>query len=295
MAEFKISVAMTTYNGEMYLQQQIDSIINQTYSPDEIIVSDDCSTDGTKEILKEYQAKGLIIYLTNNGKNGVVPNFKNAVKHCKKDNFIALADQDDIWLPEKLETALTQLKKIDINIPALVFSDLNVIDGDNKTINQSFFKEIVKVDPQFEQLRSLMYSNKVIGCATLFNPCMRNYFDSMPNDVFMHDYWIALIAFTFGQHVYINQPLIKYRRHNNNVTSANDAVYHKFIKELLDYLLNRKVDLDNHIKTLKLFYNLYQQNLTVLQTIEINKFIDLQNHSTFIKRMQTFRYKKAKP
>ncbi|MEO6524910.1 MAG: glycosyltransferase family 2 protein [Mucilaginibacter sp.] len=294
MTKYKVSVAMATYNGGMYLKQQLDSILNQTYIVDEIIISDDHSTDNTLSILNEYQEKGLIKYMINGSEGGVIANFKNAVKHCKPTNYIALADQDDIWLPQKIKVNIDELSQISPEIPALAFSDLSVIDGNNKQLNQSFFKEIVEADPQFEKLRSLLYSNKVIGCTTMFNPAMRLYFDSMPNNVFMHDYWIALISFTFGKHIYINEPLIQYRRHGSNVTATHDSLAKKIAKELKDYLFNRRVELDEHIDTVILFSGLYNQMVESGVKKELSLFIDLKNRSTFIKRMKTFMYKSSK-
>jgi glycosyltransferase involved in cell wall biosynthesis len=293
MTERNLSVAMATYNGEKYLSDQIDSIINQTCRPEEIIVSDDHSTDGTISILENYQNRGLIKYFIN-PKKGVIENFKNAVRHCKRDNFIALSDQDDIWFPEKNELCLYELMRTDPQVPTLVFSDLAVIDSNNRQLNKSFFKEIVGANPEFEKLKSLLYSNKVIGCSTVFNQAMRNYFEKMPNDILMHDYWIALISFTFGKHVYIKKPLINYRRHSNNVTSTHDSLVYKFLKELIDYMLNREIILDKHIETVIMFNQLYNSKFDSNEKKCIDDFINLKYQPTYKKRLNTFKYKSSK-
>jgi glycosyltransferase involved in cell wall biosynthesis len=292
MAKCKVSVAIATYNGERYLKDQLDSIINQTQKPDEIIVSDDNSTDSTLDILDEYQAKGLIKFFLNPDK-GIVTNFKNAVSKCQNSNYIALSDQDDIWAIDKLELNISALNKIDdVNLPAIVFSDLVVVDERDNLINHSFFKEIVNADPEIEKLESLMFSNKVIGCTTIFNQTMRQYFEDMPTECCMHDYWLALIGFTFGKHYYISKPLVRYRRHLNNVTDANNFLFRKIKKELFDYLFNRRIQLDEHIYTVELFCLLYKNLLDKQQLGAMQKFIKLKNSSTIFKRLNSFYYTK---
>jgi glycosyltransferase involved in cell wall biosynthesis len=288
MENCRVSVALATYNGAKYLRPQLDSIINQTLKPYEIIVSDDHSTDETLNILQSYQDKGLIKFYLNESK-GVVTNFKNAVARCATGNYIALSDQDDIWMPMKLEISFTALNKIESEkLPAIAFSDLFVVDESNNLLNKSFFKEIVYADPTNERLESLIFSNKVIGCTIMFNEFMRQYFDDMPDDVCMHDYWLALISFTFGKHYYIAEPLIRYRRHLNNVTNAGNSVWGKIKKELTDYLLNKKIQLDEHIQTVELFYHRYNHLLDNHQRDIMQKFIKLRKSTTVIKRLNSF-------
>lgn len=292
MAKCKVSVAIATYNGSKYVREQLDSIINQTVKPDEIIVSDDHSTDDTLAILNEYQEKGLIKFFLNPDK-GIISNFKNAVSYCNAENYIALSDQDDIWANEKLEINRTALSNIDdLNLPAVVFSDLLVINENNIVTNKSFFKEIVNANPVNEKLESLLFSNKVIGCTIMFNKPMRQYFDIMPAGACMHDYWVALIGFTFGRHYYIAQQLIRYRRHTNNVTDASSSVMSKIKKELVDYLLNKRIQLDEHIDTVELFYSMYSNLVDSKQRRLLEKFIKLKGSPTIFKRLNSFYYTK---
>jgi len=290
MTKCKVSVALATYNGARYLQDQLDSIIHQKLKPDEIIVSDDHSTDATLDILEKYQSKGLIKFFSNPGK-GVIANFKNAVSNCNTENYVALSDQDDIWDADKLEVSAAALSQIDDgHSPAIVFSDLLVVNENNEVTNKSFFKEIVGANPVNEKLVSLLFSNKVIGCTTMFNTSMRNSFEVMPAGVCMHDYWIALIAFTFGRHHYIDRPLMRYRRHSNNVTDASSSVMYKIKKELTDYLLNKRIQLDEHIDTVDLFCSKYGNLISEDQRLIMQKFIRLKNSTTIVKRLNSFYY-----
>src|ERR1700741_8897 len=143
MSEPAISVVMTTYNGERFLVQQIESILSQTLPPKEIIVCDDGSSDGTVNILEKYRKSHSIIYHVNEKRLGVVNNFKKAVSFTSPGNYVALSDQDDIWLPEKLERSATALSTIDDGkTPAMIYSDLIVIDQDKNILNGSLNNEL---------------------------------------------------------------------------------------------------------------------------------------------------------
>jgi glycosyltransferase involved in cell wall biosynthesis len=128
----KISVCMATYNGEKYIKEQLDSILNQISQNDEIIISDDNSTDNTIEILKSYNDKRIKIYLNNKDK-GYTKNFENALEKVSGD-VIFLCDQDDIWVNNKIEKTLVYFKDYDF-----IISDNKVVNKDLNTIYESHF------------------------------------------------------------------------------------------------------------------------------------------------------------
>lgn len=214
-----VTVVMATYNGAQYISRQIESILQQTLSPAAIIVCDDASTDGTTAILEQYQQKGLLQLHVNEKQLGVVANFKKAVSLAPADHYIALADQDDEWLPEKLEKSLQLLQSIDTGTrPAMVYSDLILTDQDGHLLNPSFQNELGH-DRYIHSLETLLYGNFVLGCTTLFNPAMRSYFGDIPlKKAYNHDTWITLIAFSFGQVAFLPEPTVRYRKHQGNVT-----------------------------------------------------------------------------
>ena len=122
----KISIAMTTFNGERYLREQLDSLYFQTLLPDEIVVVDDCSVDNTKEILEEYHKKKGLIYYINESNVGVNKNFEKAISLCSGD-YIALCDQDDVWFKNKIEQTRRMMQEMEQesgNVPLMVFTDL---------------------------------------------------------------------------------------------------------------------------------------------------------------------------
>lgn len=214
-----VTVVMATYNGAPYISRQIESILQQTLTPATIIVCDDASTDGTTAILEQYQQKGLLQLHVNEKQLGVVANFKKAVSLAPADHYISLADQDDEWLPEKLEKSLKLLQTIDTGTkPAMVYSDLILTNQDGHLLNPSFQNELGH-DRYIHSLETLLFGNFVLGCTTLFNPAMRSCFGDIPlNKAYNHDTWITLIAFSFGQEAFLPEPTVRYRKHQGNVT-----------------------------------------------------------------------------
>lgn len=213
-----VSVAMATYNGAKYLEEQLDSILSQTLPPKEICVSDDQSSDDTVVILEKYSAKGWLRYSVNEERLGYVGNFKKAVSGTTPDHYIALSDQDDIWLPEKISTAMEKLLELDSQHPAMVYSDLIFVDENRNLINTSFRNELGQ-DTYQHCLETLLFGGFVNGCTILMNPVMKNYFDSMPEYEFItHDTWVSLIAYTFGSVYELPESFIHYRKHTNNTT-----------------------------------------------------------------------------
>jgi glycosyltransferase involved in cell wall biosynthesis len=206
-----ISVAMATYNGEKYLREQIDSILCQTLKPDEIVICDDCSSDTTQNIVSEYQSRFPQLFrIVFNEKNlGYIKNFEKALKLCSGD-LIALSDQDDVWLPNKLEILS---KNIAQNL--LIHSDAYLIDK-NGDITHTSYNKTANKDITFN---TLLFCNSVTGCTCMMNKKILTYFDTFP-DTIPHDYWLALIAAYHNALTYFPMPLIQYRQHETNVLAS---------------------------------------------------------------------------
>lgn len=212
----KVSVAMATFNGGAFLAEQINSIVNQSLPPSEIVVCDDLSQDNSAEILKSYESSGYLRYIPNELRLGIIENFKKAVSLTEVQNYIAFSDQDDIWMPHKLEMLLHRMSEIDDGTtPALVYSDLAVIDKKGKVIRESFWNELGQ-DTYVHCFETLLHGNFVTGCSMLINPPMRKLFLEMPSSAPMHDHWMALIGYSFGTASKIDLPLVKYRKHGSN-------------------------------------------------------------------------------
>lgn len=284
-----ISVAMATYNGGKYLVEQLDSILSQTLKPVEIIICDDQSTDNTSAILENYQRKGLLKYYINEKRLGFIGNFKKAVSLCNPDNFIALSDQDDIWLPSKLSLAAQYIKDVDeTDTPAMVYSDLILVDQDKNLINPSFRSELGQ-GGYIYCLETLFFGCFVNGCTMLMNPAMRSYFSTIPDQgALNHDTWMSMIAYTFGRAAILPQPQVYYRSHANNATELGSFKKKGRLKRLLSEILHsfKKNDLlEDQIRFASEFYNVFQDKLSPEQKNLFIRFIGLRGKSWLQKKI----------
>ncbi|KQB44192.1 Glycosyl transferase [Flavobacterium daejeonense] len=203
-----ISVCIATYNGEKYIKEQLDSILCQLGSEDEIIVSDDGSTDSTLTIIESYKDDRISLY-KNTFKN-VVLNFEFVINKAKGD-YIFLSDQDDVWHQDKVKFYLEEfIKRPNAH---LISSDLQIIDKDGKFIGKDFYQKGFK-----SNFVENIASNNFIGCAMAFRNKALSYILPFPRNIAMHDWWIGECCTIYGEVAFIDKKLIFYRRHGNNVT-----------------------------------------------------------------------------
>lgn len=215
----KVKVLLSAYNGARYIEEQIDSILNQTYQELELIVRDDGSVDGTVDILKEYEKKGLIQLEL--GKNvGFVASFFWLIEHGGDGDFFFFSDQDDVWFPQKVEMALEKLKDVDHTKPVLYFSNYDFYDGDMKFIAHHESKG-----------NKLSFRNSIVDCVPLgFNSCFNKKAQemtiaNMPKHSQGHDWWMYMLCSGLGQVVYDERATVKYRRHNANVSGEEVSFF----------------------------------------------------------------------
>lgn len=226
-----IDILLATYNGEKYIKEQIESILNQTYKNIKLIISDDCSKDSTSKILKEYEKKDDRIKLYIQQENlGVVKNIEFLLKKVE-NKYYMLSDQDDVWLPQKVEKSLEKLKQENAD---LVFGDLEVVDKDLKTIYPSFgdFMLLNKKINKYINSNKLNYLyNCVTGCTILAKKETIEKIIPLPqkSKYLIHDHWIGLMVSIYGKVAYIPEKYIKYRQHGNNQVGT-DKISHGFKK-----------------------------------------------------------------
>lgn len=216
MGKVKVSIAMATYNGERFLRKQLDSLFSQTRRPDEVVVCDDNSSDGTIDILKEYNLKYGLRYYVNSSSLGVNRNFFKAIELCTGD-YIAICDQDDIWLPNKIEISLGKLREIENDEPALVSSQCNHIDATDEII-----LELPTQKDSSSYAENLLGSVNISqGCSLMMNRSLRNAIlskkESCINANGMYDSYIGLVATLIGKKYNIGMRLMLYRHHDKNV------------------------------------------------------------------------------
>lgn len=206
-----ISVCIATYNGEKYIHEQIASILQQIGNDDEIVVSDDGSTDKTLDVVRSFDAQNIHIYI-NKGDHGYTPNFENALRNAHGD-YIFLSDQDDIWMPDKVEACMKYLKVNDF-----VVSDALIVDGNNKPLFDSFCEQRKS---KFGFLNTLIRFS-YLGCCFAFRRKVLSKALPFPKNHILctHDNWLALVSTAFYKSAFIPLPLIRYRRYGGNASSG---------------------------------------------------------------------------
>lgn len=232
-----ISVCMATYNGEKYIEKQLDSILKNLTNEDELIISDDGSTDNTIDILNKYAKKYKQIVLLEGPRKGVIKNFEYALKYAKKD-IIFLSDQDDEWEQDKVEKVIREFNK---EKTLVVVHDACVIDAEGHKILGSLF-EIRKSQPGL--IKNLV-KNSYVGCCMAVRRELLQVALPFPENIEMHDWWLGLFSDCRKASVFIGDKLVRYRRHGNNVSGMKHYPLIRMIKNrvvLLFYLTKRLME-----------------------------------------------------
>ena len=233
----RIAIVLATYNGAQYLPQMLDSLLAQERPADLIVAVDDGSKDNTPEILKSYQGR-LPLQVTCLEKNsGHRAAFSKALELAQPqladDDLIALADQDDIWLPQKLEILSNE---IEAKKKALVFGDAEVIDGDGAQIAGSW-RAFSKIEKHVSIEQQIAGINNVTGCVSLFRASLLKSILPIPEGVTVHDRWIAILADKNEGTAAIDVPVIRYRIHGQNaVGGVAEQSMRKTIEERIRWI-----------------------------------------------------------
>tara|TARA_B100000212_G_C27308783_1_gene504800 strand:+ start:17 stop:862 length:846 start_codon:yes stop_codon:yes gene_type:complete len=216
----KVQILLATYNGEKFLREQLDSIVNQEYKIWDLLIHDDGSIDNTILILNEYQnnyPRKIKLLIDQKIFSSASRNFFHLIEHrSRKADLYCLCDQDDIWHKSKLKLVIERYNSIDENKPLLIHSDLSLIDSNGKLLEKSHNK-LINFQKDLITEYSSLYYNPVPGCAMSFNSALADKLFHSQYMV-MHDWWILLSAIYGNTTVlYIKSPLVKYRQHSGNV------------------------------------------------------------------------------
>lgn len=225
---YYISVAMATYNGSKYIKKQIDSILKQLSDNDELIISDDGSSDDTLKIIKSYNDRRIKIF--NGPNNGVKQNFANAISKCT-GKYIFLSDQDDIWCDNKVDSVL---KIFEEKKCMCIVHDCTVFNSNNgNVIYDSFYKYRNSGSGIFKNI----WKNTYIGCCMAIDANIKSTILPIPNNIEMHDQWIGLLCEKIGKSLFIDEKLINYRRHDDNVTNMKHYPIWRMIKNRVKIMI----------------------------------------------------------
>ena len=215
----KVNILMSTYNGQQFLAEQIRSIQEQSYTDWTLFIRDDGSSDNTKEILKDFEHQDSRIHLIDSDKSdnlGVIKSFHKLVNHDRADYYF-FSDQDDVWLPNKLELSLKEAQNYLADFPLMVYMDLKVVNQDLEIMTESMVKS--QSHHANTELVQELTENTVTGGVAMINHALAEMWQET-DDILMHDWYLALLASAFGNLVFIDQPGELYRQHSDNVLGA---------------------------------------------------------------------------
>ena len=287
-----ISILLTSYNGEKYISEQIESLLNQTMQDFRLFISDDRSTDNTFEIALEYAGKypGKINIVQNKENSGGAKyNFiKMMIEH--KDDYVMLCDQDDVWLPNKIEATLTKMKTMEnefgARTPLLVHTDLCVVNEKLETISPSF-KAAMNADYGKTRLHNQIIQNTLTGCTAMYNRALADLIIiGIPPFIVMHDWWLMLIASAFGKISSLDMQTVLYRQHNMNEIGAKDVRTFRYkLRKIINNKEIKEAIAGTYLQA-ESFLNVYKRQLSQEQIDLLEEYckIPLKNK---LKKWQT--------
>lgn len=223
-----VYILLAAYNGQKYIGEMIDSVLSQDYTDWHLVLSDDSSSDNTFSVLESYAEKypEKITHYKSGKRFGNAQNhFMHLLERYADAPYIMFCDQDDVWHKDKISKTLAKMKEIekDPAVPAMVHTDLRVVDGDLNVISESFC-EYSKLNGHRLKLNLLLAQNVVTGCTMMLNGALARKASqtSSGKDMLMHDWWLALIASVYGQTGFLDEATIDYRQHGDNVVGAKN-------------------------------------------------------------------------
>lgn len=299
----RVHIIMAAYNGAAYLKEQIESIKENTFTDWVLWIFDDGSVDDTESIIREQSVgeKDRIHYIRNEKNKGVTRNFLDGVKSVFKeqvevlkddrDNYFMFCDQDDYWMPDKIEKTLKVMKrcekKYSKKLPLVVFTDAAIADEKLTVINSSFHKSNHLNTGKLD-LPHMMMENKLIGCTVMFNTALAVKLSIIPEKARYHDWWIGLLGAAFGHMVYIPTPTLYYRQHSGNVVGNQD--YYGYVKRRIAALREQKKVLFSNAEQAKEFYEIFKDCLPNDKKMQVYAMANIMNQGWFFRKFQCIQY-----
>ena len=275
-----IAVLLTAYNGEKYISELLASLENQSNGTFDLFIRDDGSADHTLEQILTFQSQSnLSVMLLPKGENiGVSQNFSFLLQHAlkyKQYRYFMFCDQDDVWLPNKIEDTLGAMKEAEKSYPStplLIHTDLQVVDENLGLIHNSYWS-YQNIDPGYDSLNRLLIQNVITGCTVMINYALAKISTPIPKDAIMHDWWLGLIAASLGKIETLPKSTIKYRQHGTNDTGASSFNLPTIFGRI--HILF-SFSLDKYIIQANSFLSRYSDRLNAEQKMMLKMFISIR-------------------
>ena len=289
----EIEVLLATWNGERFIQEQLDSLFRQTFQNFHLIVRDDASTDSTLEIVEAYRSQysDRIIVNANQRRMGACRTFGRLAKDSVAA-YVAFCDQDDIWREDRLAVGIATAKKIEaehgIDTPVLVFSDLSLVGQDNQILSPSMWK-LKHINPGRVNLGALLVQNLVSGCTILANRSLLLRAMPIPEGAVMHDFWLGLVAAAFGVLCPLHEATVRYRQHQGNAIGAGSGWNAADALERISGDQRFKEGIEASRRQSQTFANRYANQLTTQQKATLEAWSHSQDLPAVVRQWTLYR------
>lgn len=274
-----VTIVLSTYNGEKFLAEQLDSLFDQTHNNFCVLVRDDGSKDLTKKILNKYSKEHKNFHVIFGKNIGVISSFLELLEVIPWDtDYIALCDQDDVWYPNKIERSIERIKKVSDNSPIMYCGALEIVD---EKLNPVRILDNVKKEPAF---KNALVQNVATGCTIVINSQAKQLLINKDVDlsmIRMHDWWIYQVISVFGNVIYDHKPMIKYRQHTTNVVGSLSGI-NLWRRRINRYIKNEDYSIRYQASELLRIYN---EQLPKHKKYILTEFLEIVNTSNFFKRL----------
>ncbi len=288
-----IGVVLAAYNGDRYIRKQLDSILSQDQKVDELLIIDDGSTDGTRAILREYEARYKGVRLVFNDRNMGSPAVFFYGLSLSRSDYILFCDQDDIWFDDKVSTQLFMVKDREKrNNYVCCFHNAKLIDSNDNILEDSYWK-YRKLDPKGYGLKKSLTRNIMTGCTMMINRSLANIINEKVlsyDGILFHDHFISLVAYSLATVVAIDRPLMYYRNHSASVTAKENISPLKKIMNVSARLAKNDYLTDNILQGER-FLSFFGDVIAKDQKRNTEKFIALKNRPKFFQIIWQFKNK----
>lgn len=293
-----IHIIMCTYNGESYIKEQIDSILNNTVTDWRLYISDDGSTDKTYDLAAEYAKEYPEKIILTTHKNTADPSIhflekvRDISARMQSDDYIMLCDQDDIWYSNKIQRTLECMNCLTARsgnaIPLLVCTDVEVVNEKKEQLAASYRKMnhygIKNLD-----VAHLLMEHKAQGCTIMINKVLADKIKELPKMITGHDVWLELVAATMGKIDYVDEPTMAYRRHSKQFT-VGEMGYWKILSKQIKNLKDQKYMVYSPAPQAKEFLRIYGSELERRIRELVEAYATLEQQSFWQKRCNIIRY-----
>lgn len=283
-----VDILLAAYNGEKFISEQLDSLLEQSYQEFRILIHDDNSNDRTVDIVKEYEAKypDKVRLISDDVKCGSsVSNFMYLTK-CADSDYVMYCDQDDYWLPDKINVTLSKMQEVEKKVgkekPVLIFADYKPVNSELIEITyDNSENQIFSYNLDFNRL---LVQNYVTGCLMMVNKALYSIMGEYHKDILMHDWWAALIASAMGKIYHIPEIVMLYRQHGDNVVGVVNvkSLEYRLRKFLDPSTKNMKYLYENQAK---IFLSRYEKELNSEILKNLHDFLSISEQSCKWKRI----------